>query len=187
MPETPLGVSGGLRLFCKEMDMRLDKLIADTGRASRKEVKLAAKKGLITVNGEPVRNADMHVDPEKDIIVLSGERIVYKKYTYVIMNKPAGYVSVTEATGEIPALVLLPDELQRIGLFPAGRLDKSTTGLLFLTNDGETAHRLTSPKHHAEKEYAYTVKYPLSFEDIALLDPLSSACRKPRYTLRGEV
>lgn len=150
--------------------MRLDKLIADTGKASRKEVKAAAKKGLVTVNGKPATRADMHVDPEKDIVVFAGEQIVYKKYTYIIMNKPVGYVSVTEAKGEIPALALLPEELQRVGLFPAGRLDKNTTGLLFLTNDGETAHRLTSPKHHAEKEYAYTVKYPLSSEDIALLE-----------------
>ncbi len=150
--------------------MRLDKLIADTGKASRKEVKTAAKKGLITVNGVSVTRADMHIDPENDIVVFSGERIVYKKYTYIIMNKPVGYVSVTEGRGELSALVLLPEELQRIGLFPAGRLDKNTTGLLFLTNDGETAHRLTSPKHHAEKEYAYTVKYPLSEEDISLLE-----------------
>lgn len=154
----------------KGKNMRLDKLIADTGKASRKEVKLAAKKGGITVNGISVMRTDMHVDPQKDVVSFFGEQIVYKKYTYVIMNKPAGYVSVTEAKGEIPALALLPEDLQKIGLFPAGRLDKSTTGLLFLTNDGETAHRLTSPKHHAEKEYAYTVKYPLSAEDISVLE-----------------
>ncbi len=150
--------------------MRLDKLLSECGRASRKESALAAKRGLISVNGEPVKRADIHVDPDKDTISFMGERILYREFTYIIMNKPEGYVSVTEAKGEIPASVLLPEREQKLGLFPAGRLDKSTTGLLLLTNDGESAHRLTSPKHHVDKTYSFTVKFPLSAEDAALLE-----------------
>ncbi len=140
------------------------------GRASRKEAALAVRKGLVFVNKVPAKRADIHVDPDKDEIIFCGETLVYRKHTYIIMNKPCGYVSVTEARDDIPALVLLPEELQRIGLFPAGRLDKNTSGLLFLTNDGETGHRLTSPKHHVEKEYAFTVKYPISEDDVRSLE-----------------
>ncbi len=149
--------------------MRLDKFLSECGRASRKESALAAKRGSILVNGEAVNRADMHIDPEKDTVTFEGEEIVYRRFTYIILNKPEGYVSVTEAKGEIPASALLPEREQKLGLFPAGRLDKSTTGLLLLTNDGESAHRLTSPKHHVDKIYAFTLKYPLSDEDIASL------------------
>ena len=149
--------------------MRLDKFLSETGRASRKEAGIAAKKGLITVNGTVVKKADVHVDPEKDRITYCGEEITYRSFTYIIMNKPKGYVSVTEAKGDIPAQTLLPEVEQKLGLFPAGRLDKSTTGLLLLTNDGATAHRLTSPKHHVDKVYAFTVKFPISDDDVTAL------------------
>ena len=149
--------------------MRLDKFLSEAGRASRKEAGIAAKKGLITVNGAVVKKADIHVDPEKDRITFCGEEITYRQFTYIIMNKPQGYVSVTEAKGDIPAQKLLPEIEQKMGLFPAGRLDKSTTGLLLLTNDGATAHRLTSPKHHVDKTYAFTVKFPISDDDVKAL------------------
>lgn len=149
--------------------MRLDKFLSETGRASRKEAGIAAKKGLITVNGAVVKKADVHVDPEKDRIAFCGEEITYRSFTYIIMNKPQGYVSVTEAKGDIPAQSLLPEVEQKLGLFPAGRLDKNTTGLLLLTNDGLTAHRLTSPKHHVDKVYAFTVKFPISEADVKSL------------------
>lgn len=149
--------------------MRLDKFLSEAGRASRKEAGIAAKKGLITVNGAVVKKADVHVDPEKDRITFCGEEITYRQFTYIIMNKPQGYVSVTEAKGDIPAQKLLPEIEQKMGLFPAGRLDKNTTGLLLLTNDGATAHRLTSPKHHVDKTYAFTVKFPISDDDVKAL------------------
>ena len=149
--------------------MRLDKFLSETGKASRKEAGIAAKKGLITVNGAVVKKADVHVDPEKDRITFCGEEITYRQFTYIIINKPQGYVSVTEAKGDIPAQTLLPEAEQKMGLFPAGRLDKNTTGLLLLTNDGATAHRLTSPKHHVDKTYAFTVKFPISEEDVTAL------------------
>lgn len=150
--------------------MRLDKFLSETGKASRKEAGIAAKRGLVLVNGVPVKKADIHIDPERDEITYMGEKVTYRKYTYIIMNKPQGYVSVTESKTDVPAQSLLPEELQKTGLFPAGRLDKNTTGLLLLTNDGETAHRLTSPKHHVEKEYAFKVKYPLSKDDVTALE-----------------
>ena len=149
--------------------MRLDKFLSEAGRASRKEAGIAAKKGLITVNGAVVKKADVHIDPENDRITYCGEEITYRQFTYIIMNKPQGYVSVTEAKGDIPAQKLLPEIEQKMGLFPAGRLDKSTTGLLLLTNDGATAHRLTSPKHHVDKTYAFTVKFPISDDDVKAL------------------
>lgn len=150
--------------------MRLDKFMSETGRASRREAAIAVKRGQILVNGSPVKKADVHIDPEVDVITFNGEKIVYRKFVYIIMNKPQGYVSVTESKTDVPAQSLLPEELQKIGLFPAGRLDKNTTGLLLLTNDGETAHRLTSPKHHVEKEYAFKVKFPISREDADALE-----------------
>lgn len=149
--------------------MRLDKFLSESGRASRKEAGIAAKKGLITVNGSVVKKADVHIDPENDRITYCGEEITYRQFTYIIMNKPQGYVSVTEAKGDIPAQALLPDVEQKLGLFPAGRLDKNTTGLLLLTNDGATAHRLTAPKHHVDKVYAFTVKFPISEADVKAL------------------
>lgn len=171
--------------------MRLDKFMSETGRASRKEAAIAVKRGLVLVNGAPVKKADVHIDPEADVITFNGEKIVYRKFVYIIMNKPQGYVSVTESKTDIPAQSLLPEELQKIGLFPAGRLDKNTTGLLLLTNDGETAHRLTSPKHHVEKEYAFKVKFPISREDADALETgvelddgyLTKPCK---VTLTGE-
>ena len=107
------------------------------------------------------------------------------------MNKPCGYVSVTESKTDVPALSLLPEDVQKLHLFSAGRLDKNTSGLLFLTNDGETAHRLTSPKHHVEKEYVFTVKFPISQSDADLLEAgvelddgyLTKPCK---VTLTGE-
>ena len=149
--------------------MRLDKFLSETGRASRKEAGIAAKKGLITVNGTVAKHADVHIDPENDRVVYCGEEITYRTFTYIIMNKPKGYVSVTEAKGDIPAQTLLPETEQKLGLFPAGRLDKNTTGLLLLTNDGATAHRLTSPKHHVDKVYSFTVKFPISEDDVSAL------------------
>lgn len=149
--------------------MRLDKFLSETGRASRKEAGIAAKKGLITVNGTVAKRADVHIDPENDRVVYCGEEITYRTFTYIIMNKPKGYVSVTEAKGDIPAQTLLPETEQKLGLFPAGRLDKNTTGLLLLTNDGATAHRLTSPKHHVDKVYSFTVKFPISEDDVSAL------------------
>ena len=150
--------------------MRLDKFLVSTGKISRSDAGRAARGGKITVNGVVEKKADRHIDPDTDVITLHGERIVYRRYTYIMLNKPEGFVSATEDGRDPTVLTLLPQELQRIGLFPCGRLDKYTLGLMLLTNDGELSHRLLSPRHHVEKRYAYTCKFPLSPEDIAILE-----------------
>jgi 16S rRNA pseudouridine516 synthase len=149
--------------------MRLDKFIVSTGKLSRSESGRAARAGRILVNGVAVKKADTAVDPETDVIVLDGEALTYRRYTYILLNKPDGYVSATEDGRDPTVLTLLPDELQRIGLFPCGRLDKHTLGLMLLTNDGPLSHRLLSPRHHVSKKYFYTSKFPLTPEEIATL------------------
>ena len=150
--------------------MRLDKFLVSTGKISRSDAGRAARGGKITVNGIVEKKADRHIDPDKDVVTLHGERIVYRRYTYILLNKPAGYVSATEDGRDPTVLTLLPEELQRIGLFPCGRLDKYTLGLMLLTNDGDLSHRLLSPRHHVEKRYAYTCRHPLSSEDMERLE-----------------
>lgn len=150
--------------------MRLDKYLVSTGKISRSDAGRAARGGKITVNGVVEKKADRHIDPDVDVITLHGERIIYRRYTYILLNKPAGYVSATEDGRDPTVLTLLPEELQRIGLFPCGRLDKYTLGLMLLTNDGDLSHRLLSPRHHVEKRYAYTCRHPLSREDMERLE-----------------
>ena len=151
--------------------MRLDKLLSECGIASRKESARAAKAGQITVNGIPAAKADMQVDPATDEITFCGRAVKWREFVYVMLNKPDGYVSATEdARGEQVVTSLLPEEYQRMGLFPCGRLDKHTLGLMLLTNDGQLSHRLLSPKRHVSKIYAFCVKFPLSEADISALE-----------------
>ncbi|MBR5471628.1 MAG: rRNA pseudouridine synthase [Oscillibacter sp.] len=132
---------------------RLDKIIASTGKWSRREVKNLVKQGKVLVNGLPARSAEEKADPEQAEIVVNGERLIWRQYTWVMLNKPAGYLSATEDGCGATVLDLLPQELQRQGLFPVGRLDKDTEGLLLLTNEGGLAHDLLSPRHHVDKVY----------------------------------
>ncbi len=134
--------------------LRLDKYIADTGTVSRKDVKAAAKKGLITVNGKTVRDVSERVDENTDVVIYCGKRVNWRKYVYVMLNKPAGYISSTEESPKT-VMKLLPDEYSKMECFPCGRLDIDTVGLLIITNDGPLAHELLSPRHHAEKTYYY--------------------------------
>ena len=141
--------------------MRLDKFLSGTGLLSRKEASRAAKDGRVTVNGEVQRRADGHINEKTDRICLDGELIGYSEFDYVWLNKPAGYVSATE-DGCLPCVTeLLPPPLNKRGLFPCGRLDRDTTGLMLLTNDGQLSHTLLSPRHHVEKEYRFTCEPPL--------------------------
>ncbi len=141
--------------------MRIDKLISESGIASRKEAARAARSGGVTLDGAVVKDLSKHVDPEKCRVCYLGKEIIYRKFTYVMLNKPEGYVSATDDKSLPYVTELLPDELQRIELFPVGRLDKDTTGLMILTNNGQLAHSLLSPKHHVEKEYYFTAAEPL--------------------------
>ena len=146
---------------------RLDKIIASTGKWSRREVKNLVRQGMVLVNGSPARSAEDKVDPEDTEIIVSGEAIAYRKYTWIMLNKPAGYLSATEDGRSATVLDLLPPELQRQGLFPVGRLDKDTEGLLLLTNEGGLAHDLLSPRHHVDKVYYTRVAGRLTAEDCA--------------------
>ena len=151
--------------------MRLDKLLSECGISSRKESAKAAKAGQILVNGSPVTKADVQVDPTADAITFCGRAVKWRQFVYVMLNKPDGYVSATEdARGEQVVTSLLPEEYQKMGLFPCGRLDKHTLGLMLLTNDGQLSHRLLSPKRHVAKTYAFHVKFPLSNEDVLALE-----------------
>ena len=142
--------------------MRLDKFLTHTGTLTRRQAAAAAKAGKLSVNGTPVLRCDIHIDPEHDQVAYMDQHIAYQKYTYIMLNKPAGVLSATNDPKQKTVIDLLPEPLQRLQLFPCGRLDKDTLGLLILTNDGPAAHRQLSPKTHAEKEYAFRCKKPLS-------------------------
>ena len=132
---------------------RLDKVLAATGRWSRREVKLLVKQGQVRVNGAAASSAEEKLDPEAAVITVGGQTVVLQKHTYIMLHKPAGVLSATEDSRQKTVLELLPPELRRRGLSPVGRLDKDTEGLLLLTDDGELAHRLLSPKYHVDKRY----------------------------------
>ena len=145
---------------------RLDKLLAGTGKWSRREVKALVRQGLVRVDGRLAASAEDKLDPAAAIITVAGETISLCRFTYVMLHKPAGVLTATEDRKQPTVLDLLPPELRRIGLAPVGRLDKDTEGLLLLTNDGELAHRLLSPKYHVEKRYFARVDGELSAADM---------------------
>ena len=150
--------------------MRLDKFIVESGLASRTEIAKAAKNGAVTVNGVVVRRASGHIDPVCDKITYCGKEVVYREFTYIMLNKPDGYVSAVSDDLSPTVLELLSPELQKIGLFPCGRLDKNTLGLMILTNNGPLAHKLLAPKFHVDKKYRFKVKFPISADDVAQLE-----------------
>ena len=153
-------------------NMRLDKYLSLAGIASRTETSKAVRGGEVLVDGIPARKADMQVDPDTVQVTFKGQPVTYRQFTYILMHKPDGVVSATEDGREQTVLDLLPEELRRIrpALFPCGRLDKHTTGLMLLTNNGDLSHRLLSPARHVDKTYAFAVKFPLSQEDVAALE-----------------
>ena len=132
---------------------RLDKLIASTGRWSRREVKTLVREGRVLVDGRIAGSAEEKYDAESCCIAVNGEELVLRRYTYVMLHKPAGVLSATEDGRGRTVLDLLTPELRKIGVFPVGRLDKDTEGLLLLTDDGALAHDLLAPKKHVDKVY----------------------------------
>ena len=144
---------------------RLDKLLAGTGKWSRREVKALVRQGLVRVDGRLAASAEDKLDPAVAVVTVAGETISLCRFTYVMLHKPAGVLTATEDRKQPTVLDLLPPELRRIGLAPVGRLDKDTEGLLLLTNDGELAHRLLSPKYHVDKRYLARVDGELSAAD----------------------
>ncbi len=148
---------------------RLDKQLAATGRWSRKEVKDLIRHRRVQVNGCPALHPEDKVDPSSEILV-DGERVDLSQFVYVMLHKPAGLLSATQDRSQSTVLDLLPEELKRRGLFPVGRLDKDTTGLLLLTDDGDLAHQLLSPKKHINKVYLAQVEGQVDGEDVAVLN-----------------
>ena len=146
---------------------RLDKLLASTGRWSRREAKQLIKEGRVLVDGSPARSGEDKADPDGAAILVDGAPLALRRHTYVMLHKPAGVLSATEDPRQETVLDLLPPELRRLGLFPVGRLDKDTEGLLLLTDDGELAHRLLSPKNHVDKVYRARLDRPLGPADQA--------------------
>lgn len=145
---------------------RLDKILSDLGFGSRKEVKALVKSKEVTVDGNVATDSGMQVDPDKSEIFVSGEKVNYKKYIYLMMNKPDGVVSATFDNIDKTVVDLLTPEFKAFNPFPVGRLDKDTVGLLLLTNDGDLNHKLISPKWHVDKVYYAKINKPLVAEDI---------------------
>lgn len=149
--------------------MRLDKFLCEMNVGTRSQVKELIKKGQVLVNGQVIRSADFKIDEQKDLIVFQGRELVYQKFVYYMLNKPKGVVSATQDNTSKTVTDLLAME-GRQDLFPVGRLDKDTEGLLLLTNDGELAHNLLSPKKHVDKTYLVEIAHALSQEDICKLE-----------------
>ena len=148
---------------------RIDKIIASYGELSRRDVRAAASKGRITVNGKTVKDVSQKVT-DADTLCLDGRAITYDPFVYIMMNKPAGYVSSNDQPGQPCVFDLVTQAERNRGLFCVGRLDKDTVGLIILTNDGDTAHQLLSPKKHVEKSYYFKCADPLNDADISILE-----------------
>lgn len=146
--------------------MRMDKLLANMGYGSRKEVKSLLKQGAITVNGAQVKSPSIHVDEKKDIVQVNGETVEYREFIYLMMHKPPGLVSATEDKRDETVVDILQPEDRIFEPFPVGRLDKDTEGLLLLTNDGTLAHQLLSPKKHVPKLYYARIEGEVTEETI---------------------
>ena len=146
---------------------RLDKILAGTGRWSRKEVRELVKQGRVSADGALVKAPDVKLDRAAVELRVDGEPVSAEEYVYLMLHKPAGVLSATEDPRQPTVLSLLPEHLQRVGLFPVGRLDKDTEGLLLLTNDGPLGHRLLAPKKHVDKVYFVRVDGALDGADAA--------------------
>lgn len=145
--------------------MRIDKFLSVTGTATRTEAKKAVRAKAVTVNGTVVASADIHIDPMKDEITFFGQKIIYREHTYIMINKPDGVVSATEDGRDKTVIDLLPPNIQSDKLFPCGRLDKNTLGLMLITDNGDLAHELLSPRSHVSKSYRFKTADPISSED----------------------
>jgi len=146
--------------------VRLDKYLSVTATATRSETRKAVRAGEVTVNGAPARDPAENVDENTVAVTFRGTPVVYRRRHYILLNKPAGYVSATEDSGPT-VLSLLPEKYTVMGLFPCGRLDKDTEGLLLLTDDGDTAHRLLSPRRHVKKRYRFTAEHDITGAEMA--------------------
>ena len=169
---------------------RLDKVIASQGKYSRSEVKKLISKKKVIVNGKIAEKSDMKIDEKNTVIEIDGEKVSTEKYAYLMLNKPEGYISSTEDKSALTVLDLLPEEYSKRDFFPAGRLDKDTTGLMIITNDGKLAHNILSPKKHVKKVYDVTIDIDVTedmvkrfAEGIKLND---FQCKKAKLIITGK-
>lgn len=146
--------------------MRLDRFLCEMNIGTRSQVKTYIRQGLVTVNGIPAKSADMKINESSDKVTFREQSLQYRKYSYYMLNKPPGVVSATVDNTADTVVSLLEGEMHASDIFPVGRLDKDTTGLLLLTNDGDLAHRLLSPAKHVDKTYRVTLEHPLSPQDV---------------------
>jgi len=145
---------------------RLDKIICDSGIATRSEARLMITAGRVRIDGKTETRADLKIELDDSEICVDGNVINGSKFRYFMLNKPEGVLTATEDRQQKTVLDLMPEDLKRLKIFPVGRLDKDTTGLLILTNDGEFCHAVTSPKRHIKKLYEFTVEGMLLPEDV---------------------
>lgn len=150
--------------------MRIDKFLSHAATLSRKESQKTLKSGEVTVNGEIIKSSDFKVNPDTDEVVYLGKKIIYNEFTYIILNKPQGVVSATDDANQKTVIDLLPPEMKKLGLFPCGRLDKDTTGVVILTNDGAAAHNALSPKKHVIKKYYFLTADEYSDDDMLAIE-----------------
>ena len=158
---------------------RLDRFISNQLNLSRKEVKEGIKRGFADVNGKTVTRPEYTVDTLGDRVCFNGQAISFKEHIYIVMNKPAGVLSASEDKSRKTVVDIIPDNIRRKGLFPVGRLDYDTSGLLLLTNDGDFSYRVTHPKFHIDKTYVASVKGGLT---VSALKRLRSGVKIEDYT-----
>ena len=143
---------------------RIDKIISEHTHYSRKEIKKLISQKAVYVNGEAVKKPECKYDETDISLKINGEEIEIKKHIFLLLNKPKGYISATESKSHQTVLDLIPKKYKHRNLFPAGRLDKDTTGLMLITDDGEFSHNILSPRKHVEKEYEVTIDIPVTSE-----------------------
>ncbi|HZJ82757.1 MAG TPA: pseudouridine synthase [Clostridia bacterium] len=150
--------------------MRLDRYLSNSGVGSRKQVKAIIKNGVVSVDNRIIKDSGSLVNPFKSQVMIEGEPIVYKEFYYLMLNKPAGVISSTRDTLHETVIDLLPAQYHHVDLFPVGRLDKDTEGLLLLTNDGQLAHSLLSPRKRIPKTYYATIKGKVTNKDVEIFE-----------------
>ncbi|MDD4402651.1 MAG: pseudouridine synthase [Desulfitobacteriaceae bacterium] len=148
------------------MVQRLDKILSSQGATTRSEAHKLIRSGKVSVNGEVCREPSLKIEPEHCEIVLNGRTLSFRQFIYIMMNKPSGVVSASRDSKTKTVIDLLPEDYKRPGLFPAGRLDKDTVGLIIITNDGDFAHRMLSPKKNIIKRYMAVLDGPVGEGEI---------------------
>ena len=169
---------------------RIDKIISEQTYYTRKEIKKLISQGMVYVDGEQVKKSESKYDENNVCVKINGEEIEIKKQIYLLLNKPKGYVSSTEEKNQKTVLDLVPDKYKNRNLFPAGRLDKDTTGLMLITDDGEFAHNILSPRKHVKKEYEVTLDIPVTSAMVAGfkngVNLIDGECKEAELTITGE-